>query len=102
MGQLMYHLLRHTLNMQDVETMNHISKPKMRDFCARSLEVPELAEIVEHLEQCNACKELYHDVFQERTGPFPHTINLSDSWLRYEHLEYEQLVAYVDNKLDEI
>ena len=82
--------------------MNHISKSRMREFCAKSLEVPELAEIVEHMEGCTECKELYHDVFQERTGPFPHSINLSDSWLRYEHLEYEQLVAYVDNKLDEI
>jgi len=82
--------------------MNHISKSRMREFCAKSLEVPELAEIVEHMEGCSECKELFHDVFQERTGPFPYSINLSHSWLRYEHLEYEQLVAYVDNKLDEI
>jgi len=75
---------------------------RMAEFCAKSLEVPDLAEIAEHMDRCPQCRALFHEVLEERTGPYPKSIVLSYAWLKDEHLEYEQLVAYVDNKLDEI
>jgi len=73
----------------------------MEEFCARSLEVEELAAILNHIEHCTDCNDLFRSVLRKRIGDSTRTVNLSDSWLRHEHLEYEQLVAYVDNRLDE-
>src|SRR5215467_11088710 len=81
--------------------MDHVSKSKMKEFCARSLEVDELASILNHIEHCDRCNDLFHSVLRERIGDGPRTIDLSNSWIKHEHLEYEQLVAYVDNRLDE-
>jgi hypothetical protein len=73
----------------------------MKEFCARSLEVDELASILKHIEVCGDCDNLFHSVLRQRVGDSPRSIDLSNSWLKHEHIVYEQLVAFADDQLDE-
>jgi hypothetical protein len=79
----------------------HTSRPEMEQFCARTLEVSKMAAIGEHLASCPECHQLFHKVFQKRRNQVPTAINLSqEKWLKDEHLDYEWLVAYVDDAMD--
>lgn len=81
---------------------DHVSTLKMEKFCARSLEISELASVAEHLEACTDCRELFHEIFQRRRDYAPIAFNLSpEAWLKHEHLEHEQLVPYVEDRLSE-
>lgn len=81
---------------------DHITKAAMEQFCARSLAIPELRNIAEHLSECRQCLDLFRRVFRSRHQGVPLVFNLSPAvWLKDEHLEYEQLVAYVDKTCDE-
>ncbi len=81
---------------------DHISTTLMEEFSARTLDIRRMVEIGEHLASCAGCRRLFHDVLQKRRN-FAHVVfNLSpEAWLRWEHFEYEQLVQYVDDSLDE-
>jgi hypothetical protein len=81
---------------------DHISMPQMENFYARALAVPELTGVAEHMAGCAACRQLFRDVFRRRRGYAPVSFNLSpEAWLKNEHLEYEQVVSYVESKADE-
>jgi hypothetical protein len=74
----------------------------MEKFCARVLQAPEMAAIAEHLSHCAACQFLFHETFQRRRNYSPVTINLSpEYWFRDDHLDYEQMVELVENRLDD-
>ncbi|MDQ3688335.1 MAG: zf-HC2 domain-containing protein [Acidobacteriota bacterium] len=81
---------------------DHVSTPQMEEFSARTLENRRMIEIGEHLAWCEVCCQLLHEVTQRRRNYAPVVIDLSsEAWLRWEHFEYEQLVQYVDDSLDE-
>jgi hypothetical protein len=80
----------------------HIQKSLIDRYRDRSLDAPAMSAISAHLETCAACHELFRATFRNKEksavkGPFPS----SKRWLQDEHLEYEQLVSYVDNGLDQ-
>lgn len=82
---------------------DHISEPQMEKFYARTLEVPELTRIAGHLATCAHCRQAFHEVFQQRRDYAPVAFNLSpEAWLKNEHLTYEQLAPYVEERMDEI
>lgn len=80
---------------------DHISTRQMERFYARSLEVPELALIASHLATCADCRQVFHEV-SRRSRELAHlSFNLSpEAWLKHEHLTYEQLAPYVEERLD--
>jgi len=81
----------------------HVSNPQMEKFCARVLQAPEMAAIAEHLSHCAVCQFLFHETFQRRRNYSPVTINLSpEYWFRDDHLDYEQMVELVENRLDDV
>jgi hypothetical protein len=79
----------------------HTTRPEMERFCARTLEASKMAAIGEHMANCPECQRLFHDFFQKRREFAPVVIDLSaERWLRDEHLDYEWLVAYVDDTME--
>src|SRR5947209_11074764 len=79
---------------------DHVSKSQMERFCARTLPALELTRIAEHLASCKPCHQLFQESFQLKRGNAPVSFTLApEKWLRHEHLDYEQLVPYVDNSL---
>lgn len=81
---------------------DHIPTTLMKEFSAHTLETRRMVEIGEHLASCAGCRRLYHEVVQRRRDNAPVTFDLSpEAWLRHEHIEYEQLVSYVEDRLDE-
>jgi hypothetical protein len=72
----------------------------MERFCARTLPVPELTSIAEHLASCKPCRQLFQETFQLKRGNAAVSFTLApENWLRHEHLDYEQLVPYVVDSL---
>src|SRR5262249_7925693 len=79
----------------------HISKILIEQFRDRSLDAPTLSAITLHLEDCANCYELFREAFREKRANAPVSFNLSsETWLKDEHLEYEQMVSYVDAILE--
>lgn len=79
---------------------DHITTQRMNEFCSRTLDVKEMGGTAEHLAVCASCWLLYDQVFDRRRDYEPVVVNLSQDWLKHEHLDYEQLVPYVDDRLD--
>src|SRR5882724_4490411 len=80
----------------------HITTSRMQRFRVRALPVAELNSIAEHLDVCPSCNQQFAEMLQSRRGSEPVKIALApEFWLRHEHVDFEQLVAIVDNKLDE-
>lgn len=80
----------------------HISAAQIEKFCAKILDVPEMVVVGEHLATCAACQQVFQTTVQQRRNYAPIVINLSPEWwLKDAHLEYEHLVGYADNTLDE-
>ena len=81
---------------------DHISKSLMEQFRDRSLDVSILSYISAHLESCVDCYELFREAFRDKSENAPVWFSLSSSgWMRDEHLEYEQIVSYVDGRLND-
>jgi hypothetical protein len=73
----------------------------MERFCLSGLPEADLAVITEHLTQCQPCHELFADTLKTQRGASPITFTLEpEFWLRHEHVDFDQLVALADNKLD--
>ena len=81
---------------------DHTSQRLMEEFSARTLDNRRMVEIGEHLASCAGCRQPFHEIQQRRRNFAPVVFDLSpEAWLRWEHFEYEQLVQYVDDSLDE-
>lgn len=82
--------------------IDHVSREQIEEFCARTLDAPELTAVGGHISLCEQCFQLFQEVFQQRRNHAPIRINLSpDHWFKDEHLDYEQLVDFVDERMDE-
>ena len=80
----------------------HISRLRIDQFRARSLEAEELVTIWEHLDTCDACQRLFQEVSQSQRLGAPISFNLSpEFWLRDEHFDYETMAGHVDQTLDD-
>lgn len=79
----------------------HIPKSLIEQFRGRSLDVSALSAVSAHLESCAKCLELFREASRDKGANAPAWFSWSsEGWLRDEHLEYEQLVSYVDGSLD--
>lgn len=57
--------------------------------------------ITDHLTECRACHQLFADTLGNQRGSAPVRFSLEpEYWLRHDHLDFEQLVAIADEKLD--
>lgn len=73
----------------------------MEQFCARTLDAAKMLFILEHLDDCEDCCHFLQHTFRRQNNYAPIVIDLSpESWLRHEHLDYEWLIAYVDETMD--
>ncbi|HYX29583.1 MAG TPA: zf-HC2 domain-containing protein [Pyrinomonadaceae bacterium] len=80
----------------------HVTTAQMERFCVSGLPQADLAAITEHLTHCQLCHDLFADTLSRQRGSGPISFTLSpEFWLRHEHVDFEQLVAIADNKLDE-
>src|SRR5215510_14955664 len=79
---------------------NHVSRATMKLFSARALPQAELGAIGRHVADCPECHGLLVTSLRER-GSEPPTFTLApEFWLRHEHLDYDQLVALSEDRLD--
>src|SRR5262249_46952998 len=80
---------------------DHISKFLIEQFRDRALDPSALSAISMQLSDCTNCYELFLEARREKRANISASLNLfSEAWLKDEHLEYEQLVSYVENTLD--
>ncbi len=80
---------------------NHIPDEQMEAFCARTLEVSEMDDIAEHIAACSRCQWLFQETLKREGGDKPIAISLSPAdWFRHEHLDYDQLESFAENRLD--
>lgn len=81
---------------------DHVSREQVEGFCARTLGTTELTAVGGHIAWCESCFHLFQEVFQRRRNYATVRINLSpEHWFKDEHLDYEQLVDFVDERMDE-
>ena len=81
---------------------DHVSREQIEGFCARTLNAAELTAVGGHIASCEPCFHLFQEVFQRRRNYATVRINLSpEHWFKDEHLDYEQLVDFVDERMDE-
>ena len=79
----------------------HISKSRMERFSVSALPDAELDNIAEHLAACQTCQQLFVETLRSQKGSSRLAFTLApEYWLRHEHVEYNQLIAIADNKLD--
>lgn len=88
------------LNGQLDSMTDHVNSSQMEQFCARTLPALELVPVAQHLASCKTCRQLFQGTFRLRRGDAPLSFTLApEKWLRHEHLDYEQLVPYVEKRL---
>jgi anti-sigma factor ChrR (cupin superfamily) len=81
--------------------IDHFSKKQIDAFCARALEVSEMVMIAEHIDSCDVCRQKFREVSQEGREHKSFSISLdAEDTFRNEHLDYDQLLSLVENKLD--
>lgn len=87
--------------MAENDRTEHISGHKMERFCVRTLSQPELADVAEHLAGCSACQREFVSTLRRQRGVSDLSFTLApEFWLRHDHLDYEQLVALAEDKLE--
>jgi hypothetical protein len=87
--------------MADSEKTEHVTTSKMELFCARVLDEAELLTIARHLSICADCgQQLVATLGRQNVGTTVSFTLAPEFWLRHEHLDYEQLVEFTENKLD--
>jgi hypothetical protein len=80
---------------------DHISDKQMEAFCARDLIDSELAATAEHIAECGQCQCLFQETLKRKKGNKLVSISLSPAdWFRHEHLDYDQLESFAENRLD--
>jgi hypothetical protein len=78
----------------------HISESRIERFCISALPEEEVVTIANHLAQCQTCHQSFAEALRRRRGSEGVSFTLApEFWLRHEHIDYEQLVGLVENKL---
>ncbi len=76
----------------------HLSVQQIERYCQRALTPAELLEADDHIAACAPCRQKLAEAMQTSFS----FVRASDIAAKPEHLEYEQLEAYVDSALDEV
>ena len=78
----------------------HLSKPRLECFSVRALSPRELILSAKHLANCPFCRQQYQAGREVQRGGTTVRFTLApEAWLRHEHFEYDQLVAFADNTM---
>ncbi|MBL8206018.1 MAG: zf-HC2 domain-containing protein [Blastocatellia bacterium] len=81
---------------------DHLSDSQLILFQARALPSAEMIAALEHLAQCIRCRQHSHGYYQATNAYQASTIILSPAFQwRHEHLETEQIKAFVNKTLDQ-
>jgi hypothetical protein len=73
----------------------------MKLFCVRTLSHTELADAAEHLAECAVCQRELVSTLRRQRGVSDLSFTLApEFWLRHDHLKYEHLVDFAEDKLD--
>jgi hypothetical protein len=87
--------------MADNDRIEHISEETIERFSMRDLPHNELADVPGHIEECQACESKFVTSLKHQRESSDLSFTLApEFWLRHEHLDYEQLVTLVENRLD--
>lgn len=82
--------------------IDHASREQIEGFCARTLDPPQLTAIGGHIACCDSCLQLFRETLRQKRNYAPVQISLSpDHWFKDDHLDYEQLVGFVDERMDD-
>lgn len=76
----------------------HLSSQQIEHYCQRALSSAELLEVDDHIAACVPCRQRLAEAVQASSS----FVRTSDMAAQPEHLEYDQLEAYVDGTLDEV
>ena len=83
------------------EETEHITTSKMERFCERALDQTELTSVAHHLAGCANCSNEFVTTLKRNKGTSTLAFSLApDFWLKHEHLDYDHLLMFSDNKLD--
>jgi len=87
--------------MADSNKTEHLAETTMERFCMRALSENELTTATGHLAECPDCEAKFVSTLRRQRvlGELSFTL-APEFWLRHEHLDYEQLLAFVENTLD--
>ena len=87
--------------MDNSEPTEHISRSRMELFSARGLPETELATVARHLAKCSDCGGQFVSSLRRQKGTAAVSFNLApEFWLKHEHIDYDQLVEFADDKLE--
>lgn len=87
----------------DFFMLDHISMKRMEEFCARAISREDFVTTARHMARCETCLQTFREISRRRRDNEPAVIDLSlENWFKDEHLEYERLVSYADDQLNEI
>ena len=83
--------------------IQHVAKPEMERFCAKTLPEAELLSIGQHIAQCESC----HGQFAEELRRYNPSTGVAftlapEFWFQYDHIDFDQLVGIAEKNLDDL
>jgi hypothetical protein len=79
----------------------HLSQTQLERFAIGRLAEAELIVMANHLATCDTCHQGLAETLRRQRGSEGVSFTLApEFWIRHEHLDFDQLVALADNKLD--
>lgn len=82
--------------------MVHLSAQQIEDYCQQKVSPAEVLQIDDHLVECAPCAALVERYFDETDGGATLLTLHAEMSAHPEHISYDQLAAYVDERLEEI
>lgn len=80
---------------------DHPTTEKLQDFRRRTLGSAELLLVAQHLSDCQLCQRQFAAIFEQTTGGEGFRLSLAPvAGLEHEHLESQQIRAYLDSALE--
>lgn len=87
-----------------MKTTEHISTEAMARYCSKTSEAPETLVVQSHIAACEACRERLAQAIGAGAvfSSLKNNFSFDDFAGEPEHLPYEQLALFVDEKLDDV
>lgn len=83
--------------------IQHVVKPEMERFCAKTLPAAELLSIGQHIAQCEACHGQFAEELRRHNPSTGIAFTLApDFWFQYDHIDFDQLVGIAEKNLDDL
>jgi anti-sigma factor ChrR (cupin superfamily) len=82
--------------------LDHLTSVQIEKFYAGALDSEEMVSAAEHLAVCSSCRAIFHEIFQRIRECALFSCSLSpEAWFKDDHIEFDDLVAMAENKLDD-